>query len=256
MSLNQTIDGWRPRRMLRRLADFLIPPQCLTCGLALAEPAAVCPGCWRQLRLIEAPCCDVLGTPFAYDQGEATVSPAALADPPEWNRARAAAAYGEVAKNLIHALKYRDRHEAGLVMARLMARAGRALLADADAVLPVPLHRLRLWTRRYNQSALLAQRIAELAGLAYRPELLVRSRATRRQVGLDHDRRRKNVLGAFRVPDAAKAEVRGRRILLVDDVMTTGATAGACAKALKRAGAKRVDVLVFALVLEPRGIHI
>jgi ComF family protein len=255
MSLHETIDGMRPRRMLRRLADFLIPPQCLTCRQALAEPAAVCADCWRQLRLIEAPCCDVLGTPFAYDQGEATVSPAALADPPAWDRARAAVAYGEVAKNLIHALKYRDRHEAGLVMARLMARSGAALFAEADALLPVPLHRLRLWTRRYNQSALLAQRIAAFSGLAYRPELLIRSRATRRQVGLDHDRRRNNVKGAFRVPEAAKGEVRGRRIVLIDDVMTTGATAGACAKALKRAGAARVDILVFALVLEPRGIH-
>lgn len=255
MSLQETIEALRPRRVLRRLADFLIPPQCLTCGLALDEPAAVCPDCWRQLRLIETPCCDVLGTPFAYDQGEATVSPAALAAPPPWDRARAAVAYGEVAKNLIHALKYRDRHEAGLVMSRLMTRAGAPLLPDTDALLPVPLHRLRLWTRRYNQSALLAQRIAALSSVAYRPELLIRSRATRRQVGLDHDRRRKNVQGAFRVPEAAKGEVRGRRILLIDDVMTTGATAGACAKALKRAGAARVDVLVFALVLEPRGIH-
>lgn len=255
MSLNETIDKLRPRRMLRRIADFLIPPQCFTCGQALSEPASVCADCWRQLRLIETPCCDVLGTPFAYDQGEATVSPAALADPPSWDRARAAVAYGDVAKNLIHALKYRDRHEAALIMARLMARAGAALFADADALLPVPLHRLRLWSRRYNQSALLARRVGAFSALAYRPEILIRSRATRRQVGLDHDRRAKNVKGAFRVPEAAKGEVRGKRIILIDDVMTTGATAGACAKALKRAGAKRVDVLVFALVLEPRGIH-
>jgi ComF family protein len=256
MNLSGAIDRLGPRRVLRRLADFLIPPQCLACGQGLVDPAALCADCWRQMRLIETPCCDVLGVPFAYDQGEGTVSPAALTDPPPWNRARAAAAYGEVAKNLIHALKYRDRHEAALVMARLMVRAGASVLAEAEAIVPVPLHRLRLWTRRYNQSSLLAQHLCRQTKHAYRPELLLRIRATRRQVGLDHDRRRKNVQGAFRVPEAMKGEVRGRHLLLIDDVMTTGATAGACAAALKRAGAAKVDVLVFALVLEPRALHI
>jgi ComF family protein len=244
------------RRILRRLVDVLIPPHCLACHAPTLEPAAMCPNCWRKLRLIEAPCCDVLGTPFAYDQGEGAVSPAALAEPPPWNRARAAVAYGDAAGTLVHALKYRDRHEAALIMARLMTRAGASLLADADAVVPVPLHRLRLWTRRYNQSSLLAQRIAGLSGRPYRPEFLVRSRATPRQVGLDHDKRRRNVRGAFRVPDEVRGTVTGSRLLLVDDVLTTGATAGACAKALKRAGAARVDVLVFALVLEPKALHI
>jgi ComF family protein len=256
MDLSGTMNQLAPRRVLRRLADFLIPPQCLACGVGLMDPAALCADCWRQMRLIEAPCCEVLGVPFAYDQGAGTVSPAALAEPPPWNRARAAAAYGEVAKNLIHALKYRDRHEAALVMARLMARAGATLLADAEAVVPVPLHRFRLWTRRYNQSSLLAQHLCRQTGHPYRPELLIRTRATPRQVGLDHAKRRKNVRGAFRVPEASKGEVRGRRLVLIDDVMTTGATAGACAQALKRAGAAKVDVLVFALVLEPRALHI
>jgi ComF family protein len=256
MAFSEAVELLAPRRILRRLADFLIPPQCLTCGAALMEPAALCAPCWRQMRLIEVPCCDVLGVPFAYEQGERAVSPAALVEPPPWDRARAAAAYGEVAKNLIHALKYRDRHEAALVMARLMARAGSAVLAQADALVPVPLHRFRLWSRRYNQSSLLAQHLSRQTRLAYRPELLSRIRATPRQVGLDHEKRRKNVRGAFRVPEAAKGEVRGRHLVLVDDVMTTGATAGACAKALKRAGAAHVDVLVFALVLEPKGLHI
>lgn len=141
-------------------------------------------------------------------------------------------------------------------MSRMMARAGRELLADADLVIPVPLHRFRLWQRRFNQSSYLAQRLAGDQGKAWRSDLLIRIKATRPQVGLDSAARRKNLKGAFRVGAELQALVAGRKILLVDDVLTTGATAGACALALKQAGAAQVDVLVFALVLEPVRLHI
>jgi ComF family protein len=196
-----------------------------------------------------------MGTPFAYDEGEGALSAAALARPPPWNRARAAVAFDEVSRPLIHALKYHDNHEAGLLMARMMARAGRRLLAETDVVLPVPLHRLRLWTRRFNQSAFLAERLASLARKPWRGDILARLRATRPQVGLDDGERRRNVRGAFRVEATAIARLAGKKILLVDDVMTTGATAGACAEALKHAGAARVDVLAFAIVLGPARLH-
>lgn len=250
----QSLQGLR--KFWRGTIDFVAPPRCLICHQPVIEPAGLCVSCWAGLRQIDEPVCDAMGTPFAYDQGDGSLSAAALAEPPAWDRARAAVAFDEASRPLIHALKYRDTQEAGLLMARLMGRAGRALLADADLIVPVPLHRWRLWWRRFNQSAFLAQHLAEAAGKPYRPNLLERVRATRSQVGLDHEARRKNVRRAFRLAAEAAAEVAGRRILLVDDVMTTGATAGACAEALKAAGAAKVNVLSFALVLEPKRFHI
>jgi ComF family protein len=252
--------GFNAKRLLQRagriIADAIIPPQCLVCRSGLQEPSALCPQCWGGLQFIEEPCCDRLGTPFAYDEGEGAVSAAATAEPPDWHRARAAVGFNDAARGLVHALKYRDRHEAALLMARLTARAGVRLFDGAHAIIPIPLHRYRLWTRRYNQSALLGQRVAAAAGLAFRPDLMTRVKRTRQQVGLDHSARRRNVRRAFAVPERFLDQVSGRNFVLVDDVMTTGATAAACAEALLKAGAARVDVLVFALVLEPKRLHI
>lgn len=245
-----------PSRLWRGFVDLVTPSLCLGCAVPVGEPASLCAGCWGRLRLIEEPVCDVLGIPFAYDQGEGAVSAAALADPPAWDRSRAAVLFEDEAAALVHALKYRDRPEAGLLMARMMARAGRRLLAGADLVLPVPLHRFRLWQRRFNQSALLAQRIAALSGRAWRHDVLVRARPTRAQVGLDQEARRRNVRNAFAVRPDRLAAVAGNSVLLVDDVRTTGATAEACAMALKKAGARQVSLLTFALVELPSRPHI
>ena len=197
-----------------------------------------------------------MGTPFAYDQGEGALSAVALADPPPWDKARAAIVFDQNSKHLIHALKYKDHHEAALMMVRMMARAGRELLAEADFIVPVPLHSTRLWKRRFNQASLLAKPLAKSATKKYAPDLLVRKIATRQQVGLDQKARQKNVKKAFQVPESKLIELKGRNILLVDDVRTTGATFAACAEALKKAGAARVNVLSFALVLEPHRFHI
>lgn len=240
----------------RALLDLIAPPRCVVCSAAVAEPASLCGTCWSALRQIEQPVCPILGTPFPYDPGGETVSAAALAEPPPWRRCRAAAAFDEASRPLVHALKYGDRQEAGLLMARMMLRAGRELLAEADMIVPVPLHRLRLWQRRFNQSALLARALKPVPAVPLRTDILIRSRHTRSQVGLDSETRRKNVRRAFMVPDKARPHVAGRRIVLVDDVLTTGATAGACAAALAGAGAAHVDVLAFALVLEPKRFHI
>jgi len=241
---------------LRRFSDFLAPPHCPICRKPVGEASSLCPDCWNALRFIEEPCCPRLGIPFPFDPGPGQVSAAALADPPAWARARAAVAYDDASKPIVHALKYRDRHEAALLMARLMARAGARLLPDAELVIPVPLHRFRLWQRRFNQSALLAQRLCADRPDRFQPLYLARSRSTRPQVGLDHEARRKNVHNAFMVPAAYQRKVAGRHILLIDDVMTTGATASACTRALQQAGASDVDILTFALVLEPRRLHI
>ena len=248
--------GVAARRGFRLIADFILPPQCLACGERVMEPASLCPACWRKLAFIAEPCCDRRGVPFAYDPGDGILSAAALADPPVWDRARAAVRFDDASRPLVHDLKYRDRHEAAVFMARLMAWAGRTLLPELSAVVPVPLYRWRLWKRRYNQSALLAQRIAQATGIPYRPELLERTRATTAQVGLGLRERRANVRGAFRVPDERRRDIEGKGVLLVDDVITTGATAEACALALKRAGAARVNVLAFALVVNPARLHI
>jgi ComF family protein len=238
------------------LIDVIAPPRCLVCGLSLQTAASLCAGCWSKLTLIEDPRCDRLGLPFAFDQGEGAISAAALADPPAWNRTRAAAIFNETSRQLVHSLKYRDRHEVSLLLSRLMTRAAGPFLHEAGAIVPVPLHRRRLWARRFNQSALLAQRIAAASRVRYWPELLERVRSTRPQVGLDPEERRKNVRRSFAVPDNLRPQVAGLSIVLVDDVMTTGATAGAAATALLAAGASRVDVLVFALVDAPKRLHI
>lgn len=245
-----------PARLWRGVVDLVTPSLCLGCAAPVGEPASLCVACWDRLRQIDEPVCDALGTPFAYEQGEGALSAAALSDPPAWDRSRAAVLFEDEAAKLVHGLKYRDRPEAGLLMARMMARAGRKLLAEADVVVPVPLHWLRLWQRRFNQSALLAQQVARLSGRPWRHDLLVRGRRTRAQVGLDQEGRRKNVRNAFLVPPDKARQVAGRSILLVDDVRTTGATAEACALALKAAGAARVGLLTFALVPLPAKPHI
>jgi ComF family protein len=173
----------------------------------------------------------------------------AIADPPAYRRARAAVRYDDIARKLVHALKYGDRLDLAPLMGRWMANAGRELLADADAIVPVPLHWRRQWARRFNQSALLAEIIAKANGRAVAHGALKRVKATPQQVGLDKSGRAQNVQGAFRVSGEGKAEVAGRNLLLVDDVLTSGATIDACARALLRGGAASVDVLVFARVV-------
>jgi ComF family protein len=239
-----------------RLVDFLAPPKCLTCKSDVSSGAAICMACWSKLSFIEAPVCDVLGTPFAYDHGAGTISPAAVAEPPPWNRARAAVAYDEHSRAIVHALKYGDRQEAGVFMAAQMQRAGRVVLAEADVIMPVPLHRWRLWRRRFNQAAFLARQLATASSLPAELLTLQRVKYSRTQVGLKAEQRRKNVAKAFSVMPEDLAKVAGRKILLVDDVMTTGATAASCAVTLMKAGAAQVDVLAFALVLEPKRPHI
>ncbi|WP_246479860.1 ComF family protein [Kaustia mangrovi] len=239
-----------------RMLDAVMPRHCPLCAQPVWQADGLCAACWGELRHIDTPVCDRLGLPFAYDPGEGIYSAAALARPPVFARARAAVAFDDVSRRLVHALKYHDRHEVARLMARLMARAGRELVAEADVIAPVPLHRMRLWQRRYNQSALLAREIARGTGLTFRPGLLRRVKATRAQVGLDHRKRRQNVRSAFAVPDEMVPAVAGARVLVVDDVLTTGATADSCATACLKAGAAAVDIVAFALVLDPVRLHI
>ncbi len=243
------------RRMLvglrsawRMAVDVVYPPTCLACRAAIAEANSLCPQCWGAMTFIERPYCERLGTPFEQDFGESRLSREAVDDPPVFSRARAVAVFADgPARRLVHRLKYSDRAELARPMGAWMARAGAELLAEADVVTPMPLHRLRLWSRRFNQAAALARETARAAGKPYAPALLARVIATRSQVGLTRRQRAENVQHAFRAERGA--EVRGRRIVLVDDVLTSGATANAASRALLRAGAEQVDILVFARVV-------
>src|SRR3954449_9074952 len=218
-----------------RLAlDIALPTLCVACR----EPVAgvgVCAACWAKLSFIAPPYCPRLGIPFVYDPGPGLLSMEAIADPPAYARARAAVRYDEVARTLVHALKYQDRTDLAPPMGRWMARAGRELLAGADMLMPVPLHWRRGWSRRYNQSGALARVIADHSGVKLRGDLLRRIRATDQQVGLSRPQRASNVQGAFKVADEVQSEVHGRHVILIDDVLTSGATVDTCARALLRA---------------------
>ncbi len=233
----------------RTLVGLVYPPGCIACGSATGEPHTLCAACWRGMRFVERPYCERLGTPFPVDLGMTLVSPAAIADPPVFARARTVVRYDEAARHLVARLKYSDRLDLAPALGRMMARAGAELARDADVIVPVPLHRVRLWRRRYNQSMELARPVAAASDKPCDPSLLARVKRTRPQVGLSRAQRGENLQGAFRVPDDAKPRLAGRRVLLVDDVMTTGATANAAARALLRGGASAVDLLTFASVV-------
>ncbi|WP_244495014.1 ComF family protein, partial [Bosea sp. Root483D1] len=162
---------------------------------------------------------------------------------------RAACRFDGTARELVHRLKYGDRTELALMLGRMMAQAGRELIAEADLVVPVPLHRFRLWTRRFNQAAALAATIARQSKLPCAPQALARVKRTKQQVGLTRAQRAENLQGAFKVLPAMRPQIEGRRILLVDDVLTTGSTANAASRALLRGGASAVDILTFARVV-------
>ncbi len=238
------------RSTWRFALDLGLPPLCPACRGLLGDDGGLCAACWSKLSFIAPPYCERLGTPFGYDPGPGVLSTEAVNHPPAFGRARAAVRYDDVASALVHALKYGDRLDLAPIMGRWMARAGSELTDGAGALVPVPLHWRRLWARRFNQAAALARAISAASGVPVLDDALARMRATPHQVGLARAERATNVQGAFRVPDARQAAVAGKRLVLIDDVLTSGATVDACTRALLRAGAAQVDVLVFARVVD------
>ena len=240
------------RRLARPLLDVFFPPLCMSCRKRVSEPHALCASCWLAVPFIEGACCNKCGTPFEADPGGETVCGACHAKPHDFDRARALFKYDDASKALILGLKHGDRLDHLPGLGRWLTRAGDELLRSADIIVPVPLHRWRLWKRRYNQAALLAEQLSRQSGKPHRPLLLERTRHTPSQGEMPSAKaRRRNVLSAFRVPSGVREQVRGKRILLIDDVFTTGATVNACARALKRAGAAQVDVLTASRVVRP-----
>ena len=230
------------------LLDLVLPPLCLSCRKPVARQGGLCADCWGALHFLTDPACLRCGQPFAEQRQEGLVCGACLADPPPFDRARAAFRYDDASKGLVLSFKHADRPGLARYLAPWMARAAGPMLADADLIVPVPLHRWRLLHRRYNQAALLAMALAKRSGVPCMPDLLRRARRTPPQGTLGRDARARNVKGAIRLGKAIDF-VKEKRILLVDDVLTTGATLGECVRSLREAGAARVDVVTLARVV-------
>ena len=252
-SKGELVKTVRPSELLRgfgrSLLDLLYPPTCLDCHAPIAAADALCPACFGRLRPITAPYCPRLGIPFQHDPGPGALSAEAIAEPPPYDRSRSAVLYNAVARAVVSRLKYGDRPELAGFCARLMHRAGHELWGEDAVLVPVPLNRWRQFGRRYNQSTELARALGRLTGMPVEPGLVARHRNTRQQVGLSRDARHRNVAGAFRSPPNLAARLRGRRIVLVDDVITTGSTIAAVTRVLQKSGVEKVDVISFARVV-------
>jgi ComF family protein len=240
------------RRHGRTALDALLPPLCLSCSAAVDTPGALCATCWSKVEFIAPPVCACCGFPFEIDAGPEALCAACQAKRPRYRRARAAFRYGDDSRRLVLMFKHADRLDPAPTFGRWLTQAGAELLADADLVAPVPLHRWRLLWRRYNQSAELARAVGRQSGRSVVADLLVRHRRTPPQADMNARERRLNVAGAFRINARHRALVRDKTVLLIDDVLTTGATVEACTRVLLRAGAAAVDVLCLARVVRPQ----
>ena len=240
------------RAALRHVVDFALPPRCPACGTIVPEPNLFCLPCWQSLAFLAEPCCARCGLPFDYEEAPEAECGRCLAERPPFERLRAAVAYGETARSVALKLKYSGRPGIAETLARFMLRqlpfvAGEA--RDSPLLVPVPLHRWRLWKRGYNQAALIASALSRRSGIPAELDLLCRTRATPPLKGLGRRERALAVRGVFAVPKPLRERLSGRHVILVDDVFTSGATAASCARTLRRAGARSVAVLTWARVV-------
>jgi ComF family protein len=243
------------------ISGLIWPQRSLISGREVAGPGPLEPDAWAKLRFLSDPLCRICGAPFNELSGDIAVDAeqecgACLARPPAYDRARAALEYGDISRDLVLALKYQGRRDSLDLLASWMAAAGADLLTGAHLIVPVPLHYIRLVRRGFNQSAWLAAALSRRTSIPLAVDTLTRTRSTPIQGGLSADGRRRNVQGAFKVRPSRMTKVKGQKILLVDDVLTTGATAEACSRALKRANAACVEVLTLARVAGPRSVPI
>ena len=233
----------------RRLLTLFFPRCCLVCGCVIDDGGAICPDCWGQFNFIAAPLCARCGYPFPHPVADGAICGACTREAPPYASARAVLVYDAASRDLVLSFKYADRTRYAVAFGTWLHRAGKPALARADVIAPVPLHRLRLLRRRYNQSLLLARALSRASGCPLIPDLLVRTRNTPTQGRLSRSARRRNVRRAFAIRKAAAAAVVGKSILLVDDVLTTGATVEACTRILLDGGVSEVHVLTLARVV-------
>ncbi|WP_259149334.1 ComF family protein [Rhizobium sp. BIGb0125] len=237
------------RQWGRAVVDIVYPPQCAGCGIIISRGGAFCSECWSGIGFIERPYCEILGLPFSSDPGPGMLSSEAIANPPPFDRLRSAVIHEGAARKLVHQLKYLDRLDLVSTMAVWMLRASDGMIEQCDYIIPVPLHRRRFISRRFNQSAELARHLADLSGKPFLSSSVIRTKPTKRQVGLTAKGRQDNMRGAFAFAPGRELDVAGKRVVLVDDVYTTGATVSAVSRLLKKAGAADVTVLTFAMAI-------
>jgi ComF family protein len=237
----QTIEG-----VGALLADQLYPPRCTTCYVSVSSHGNLCQYCYGKLHVISDPQCAVCGIPFSLPQEIDSQCARCLVEPPLFHQARSVWVYNAISARMIKTLKFEDRAPMLKQFIVLMARAGGTILPDADYLIPVPMHWKSLLIRRYNPAVWLADALAQKTGVTCRGNLLARSRASKPQRGLKRAERLKNLRKAFYVPAKMRPLLQGKKLVLIDDVITTGATANACTDALLKAGAARVDVVTLA----------
>lgn len=229
----------------------ILPPRCPVTGEVTLAPGAVSPSVWQKLDFIEQPFCSRCGVRFDVPVEHDTLCPRCVVEPPIYDRARSALAYDDTSRAMILSFKHGDRTVLVQTFLPWLLRAGEGMQNDAHMIVPVPLHWRRLVARRYNQAGLLAQALARAWQKPYRPDVLIRKKAIPSQGRMTRAQRFDNVRGAFDVPVSRAADIAGRTIVLIDDVMTTGATVEESARVLKQAGAGRVDILTLARVIRP-----
>lgn len=234
----------------QKALDILFPPRCFSCTAIVGKMGGLCTTCWQAMDFSAPPYCAICSHPFPYDTGEGALCGLCISTPPPYRKVHTVFHYNEKSKALIHQLKYADKTYMAPYFGQWMARASQASLTDADMLVPVPLHRFRLLRRHYNQAALLARTISRISGVPLYPRLLLRTRHTPSQAGLSSRKRRLNVRGVFKLHPRYATLVKDKHIVLVDDVMTTGATLTACTKALKKAGAREVTIVTLAKTMK------
>lgn len=237
------------KEITRRLVDVVLPPQSLMTG-RVDTGGIEEGGLWSEVKFLDEPCCYICGFPFEFDEGIKALCGRCNIKRPAYDMARAGFEYDDVSRGLVLSFKHGGRTEGLRMFAGHMRRAGRHCLQDADYIIPVPLHYSRRLKRRYNQSVLLARALAHISAPRFDPDILIRHRATPTQGGRSASARRRNVQGAFRVREKAVSRVKGVNIVIIDDVMTTGATLESCARTLKRAGAEKVTAITLARVVK------
>lgn len=239
---------------LRQSTNFVLPPLCLACHVRTDHYNVLCASCWSKINFITMPYCQRLGIPLPFGTEGPMISAEAAIHPPLYDQSRSVAYFDGPMRDMIHTFKYADNHAALALFGKWLAQAGQDILQDADMLLPVPLYRWRLWSRRFNQAALLAQAVAKETGIKVNMQALIRQKETTSQVGLTLKQRKKNVSGAFTIKNRYRNLFYDRNIVLVDDVLTSGATVEACTKVLKAAHAKHISVLTLARVINPTSL--